>query len=143
MLWCLSWHQSQRCERCRELRPVRKSAAPSRDLVFFLAATAAIDESSSVRSPRNFCNISGLRPPEWYTRVVHMTLTMARPWKHPKTGLYWLRKRVPDALRGKLGRREINGASVRAIRRKQNFGTRKRSPHSKRNGRTCAPVRRN
>jgi Domain of unknown function (DUF6538) len=36
-----------------------------------------------------------------------MTLTMARPWKHPKTGLYWLRKRVPDALRGKLGRREI------------------------------------
>ena len=49
MLWCLSWHQSQRCERCRELRPVRKSAAPSRDLVFFLAATAAIDESSSVR----------------------------------------------------------------------------------------------
>ena len=36
-----------------------------------------------------------------------MTLTMARPWKHPKTGLYWLRKRVPDALRAKLGRREI------------------------------------
>jgi integrase len=36
-----------------------------------------------------------------------MTLTMARPWKHPKTGLYWLRKRVPDALRAKVGRREI------------------------------------
>jgi Domain of unknown function (DUF6538) len=36
-----------------------------------------------------------------------MTLTMARPWKHPKSGLYWLRKRVPDALRAKVGRREI------------------------------------
>jgi uncharacterized protein DUF6538 len=36
-----------------------------------------------------------------------MTLTMARPWKHPKTGFYWLRKRVPDALRTKLGRREV------------------------------------
>ena len=32
---------------------------------------------------------------------------MARPWKHPKTGLYWLRKRVPDALRIIVGRREV------------------------------------
>jgi integrase len=32
---------------------------------------------------------------------------MARPWKHPKTGFYWLRKRVPDALRAKCGRREV------------------------------------
>ncbi len=31
---------------------------------------------------------------------------MARPWKHPKTGIYWLRKRVPDALRPILGKRE-------------------------------------
>jgi hypothetical protein len=36
-----------------------------------------------------------------------MALTMARPWKHPKTGLYWLRRRVPDALRAKVGRREV------------------------------------
>jgi uncharacterized protein DUF6538 len=36
-----------------------------------------------------------------------MALTMARPWKHPKTGLYWLRKRVPDALRATVGRREV------------------------------------
>ena len=35
----------ERCEWCREPRPVRKSPAPSRDLVFFLAATAATDES--------------------------------------------------------------------------------------------------
>ena len=36
-----------------------------------------------------------------------MALTMARPWKHPKTGIYWLRKRVPDALRATIGRREV------------------------------------
>ena len=29
-----------------------------------------------------------------------------RPWKHPKTGMYWLRKRVPDNLRTQLGKRE-------------------------------------
>ena len=40
----------------------------------------------------------GFGLPEWYTRVVHMALAMSRPWKHPKTGVYWLRKRVPDAL---------------------------------------------
>jgi hypothetical protein len=35
-----------------------------------------------------------------------MALAMARPWKHPKTGIYWLRKRVPDDLRVRLGKRE-------------------------------------
>ncbi|MGE5387637.1 MAG: DUF6538 domain-containing protein, partial [Hyphomicrobiales bacterium] len=35
-----------------------------------------------------------------------MALAMARPWKHPKTGIYWLRKRVPDELRSLLGKRE-------------------------------------
>jgi integrase len=35
-----------------------------------------------------------------------MTLAMTRPWKHPKTGMYWLRKRVPDNLRDVLGKRE-------------------------------------
>jgi integrase len=35
-----------------------------------------------------------------------MTLAMTRPWKHPKTGMYWLRKRVPEDLRGLLGKRE-------------------------------------
>jgi hypothetical protein len=38
--------------------------------------------------------------------VVHMALAMARPWKHPKTGIYWLRKRVPDDLRPLIGKRE-------------------------------------
>jgi integrase len=31
---------------------------------------------------------------------------MARPWKHPQTGIYWLRRRVPDDLRLLLGKRE-------------------------------------
>jgi hypothetical protein len=35
-----------------------------------------------------------------------MALAMARPWKHPKTGIYWLRKRVPDDLVPVLGKRE-------------------------------------
>lgn len=35
-----------------------------------------------------------------------MALAMARPWKHPQTGIYWLRKRVPDDLRAAVGKRE-------------------------------------
>ena len=35
-----------------------------------------------------------------------MALPMARPWKHPKTGIYWLRKAVPDDLRTAVGKRE-------------------------------------
>jgi len=35
-----------------------------------------------------------------------MALAMARPWKHPKTGYYWLRKRVPDDLRPIVGKLE-------------------------------------
>jgi hypothetical protein len=31
---------------------------------------------------------------------------MSRPWKHPKTGVYWLRKRVPDDLRTAVGKSE-------------------------------------
>ena len=29
---------------------------------------------------------------------------MAQPYKHPKSGIYHLRRKVPDALRGALGR---------------------------------------
>lgn len=36
-----------------------------------------------------------------------MALAMARPWKHPKTGIYWLRKRVPDDLQPLVGTKEI------------------------------------
>ncbi|TXN00723.1 integrase [Methylobacterium sp. WL64] len=35
-----------------------------------------------------------------------MPLTMARPWKHPKTGIFWLRRAVPDDLRALVGKRE-------------------------------------
>ena len=28
---------------------------------------------------------------------------MANPWKHPKTGIYWLRRAVPEALRSRFG----------------------------------------
>ena len=31
---------------------------------------------------------------------------MTRPWKHPKSGIFWLRKRVPEDLRQVLGKRE-------------------------------------
>jgi hypothetical protein len=35
-----------------------------------------------------------------------MVLAVARPWKHPKTGIYWLRKAVPEDLRPLIGKRE-------------------------------------
>ncbi|WP_168204631.1 MULTISPECIES: DUF6538 domain-containing protein [unclassified Tardiphaga] len=35
-----------------------------------------------------------------------MPLARSRPWKHPKTGIYWLRKRVPDGLLKLVGKRE-------------------------------------
>jgi hypothetical protein len=35
-----------------------------------------------------------------------MALAMSRPWKHPKTGIYWLRKGVPEDLRAAIGKRE-------------------------------------
>src|SRR5882724_3216597 len=35
-----------------------------------------------------------------------MTLAMARPWKHPRSGVYWLRKRVPNDLLQAIGKRE-------------------------------------
>lgn len=31
---------------------------------------------------------------------------MTRPWKHPDSGYYWFRKRVPDDLRSLIGKRE-------------------------------------
>lgn len=35
-----------------------------------------------------------------------MVLVMARPFRHPVTGIYWYRKRVPNALRSLVGKRE-------------------------------------
>ncbi|MGJ4899121.1 DUF6538 domain-containing protein [Bradyrhizobium oligotrophicum] len=31
---------------------------------------------------------------------------MTRPWKHPDSGYYWFRKRVPDDIRNLIGKRE-------------------------------------
>src|SRR3954451_6925890 len=36
-----------------------------------------------------------------------MALSMPRPYKHPNTGIYWLRKRMPDAVQPLIGKREI------------------------------------
>jgi integrase len=36
-----------------------------------------------------------------------MSLAMIRPFKHPKTGVYWLRKVVPAPLRTAVGKREL------------------------------------
>src|SRR5687768_10241112 len=35
-----------------------------------------------------------------------MVLSMSRPFQHPKTGVFWLRKRVPTELVSKLGKVE-------------------------------------
>lgn len=35
-----------------------------------------------------------------------MVLTMARPWRHPKTGIFWFRRAVPPRLRSQIGKRE-------------------------------------
>ena len=48
-----------------------------------------------------------------------MALAMARPWKHPKTGVYWLRKRVPDDLQTGIGKREESSPSKRVTPLKQ------------------------
>jgi hypothetical protein len=36
-----------------------------------------------------------------------MVLGMSRPWKHPKTGVYWFRKAVPEAMRQLVGLVEV------------------------------------
>ncbi len=35
-----------------------------------------------------------------------MALGMARPHKHPRTGVYWFRRRVPERLRTVVGKTE-------------------------------------
>ena len=60
----------------------------------------------SVCLQSNFSEIKHSGLPGWYTRVLHMPLAMARPWKHSKTGIYWLRKRVSDDLVRLVGKQE-------------------------------------
>ncbi len=35
-----------------------------------------------------------------------MVLQMSRPWKHPATGIYWFRRRVPASLKAVVGKTE-------------------------------------
>lgn len=53
-----------------------------------------------------------------------MALAMTRPYKHPKTGVYWLRKAVPTALREAVGKREL----VRTLGTKDPKEARQRAP---------------
>jgi hypothetical protein len=39
--------------------------------------------------------------------VVQIVLCMSRPIKHPKTGVYYYRRLVPEDLRGPVGKREV------------------------------------
>jgi hypothetical protein len=36
-----------------------------------------------------------------------MVLSMSRPWKHPRTGVYYFRKVVPEAMRELVGKVEV------------------------------------
>ena len=36
----------------------------------------------------------------------HVVIAMSRPWPHPKTGVFWFRRRVPKDLLALVGRRE-------------------------------------
>jgi hypothetical protein len=53
-----------------------------------------------------------------------MTLAMIRPYKHPKTGVYWLRKVVPVDLRAAVGKREL----IRSLGTKDPKEARARAP---------------
>jgi hypothetical protein len=49
-----------------------------------------------------------LASPECYTRVPHMVLLMSCSFKHPKTGIFWLRKRVLRDLVFIVGKAEVS-----------------------------------
>src|SRR4051794_23435251 len=53
-----------------------------------------------------------------------MSLTMTRPYAHAKTGMYWVRKVVAEALRAKVGKREL----VRSLGTKDPKEARRRAP---------------
>jgi integrase len=42
-----------------------------------------------------------------YKGDVQVVLSMSRPWKHPKTGVYYYRKVVPEAMRQLVGKVEV------------------------------------
>ncbi len=53
-----------------------------------------------------------------------MSLNMTRPYAHPKTGTYWVRKVVPEALRARVGKREL----VRSLGTKDPREARRKAP---------------
>jgi len=53
-----------------------------------------------------------------------MVLAMSRPYPHPKTGVYWLRKAVPAPLRPAVGKREL----VASLRTKNPREARAKAP---------------
>lgn len=63
--------------------------------------------SPKVLNQKKSFRFSDLRPADWYRRVVQMVLFMARPFKHPTTGVYYFRKAVPADLKRVLGKSEV------------------------------------
>jgi hypothetical protein len=61
-----------------------------------------------------------------------MVLAMARPWQHPRTGIFWLRKRVPADLVPIVNRRE----------EKRTLGTRDPAEAKKRHAEALAELER-
>ena len=37
---------------------------------------------------------------------------MAKPWKHPETGVYYLRRQIPAAIRSAFGGRQLHKVSL-------------------------------
>jgi uncharacterized protein DUF6538 len=85
-----------------------------------------------------------LGSPECYTRVIHMALAMSRPHKHPKTGVYWVRRRVPADLVPVVGKAEVtrslgtkDAASAPRIQSRRSGVTGTHSPRLRNNGPIC------
>jgi hypothetical protein len=70
-----------------------------------------------------------------------MSLAMSRPWKHPKTGIYHLRKAVPEDLLKLVGKREekLTLKTRDPVEAKQRFA--KALAELEAPGPTCAPDR--
>src|SRR6266404_3370582 len=64
------------------------------------ASRQRLDLSRKLRQSAGYQPLIGTEG--WY-----MIVCMPRPWKHPATSVYWLRKVVPFKLREKLGKREL------------------------------------
>lgn len=52
------------------------------------------------------------------------SVAMPLPYKHPKTGVYWLRQTVPERLRSLVGQRELK----RSLKTKDSEEAKRRTP---------------